>query len=171
MSEVPIDQRFLRPADEGWRIGDKVRCWKPGFFEELQENEVYTIAWVDFPFCVSFEETPGTWDMMRFKKWPDPNFKGEFHVNEPQRNRRRGPIIDPVFPQPRPVTERRPEPNPEPEPAAEPCPDESPAVVEPGPDSDGRVEHAPARRRPKGHPPWRVRQSLPSFRRRQRKGR
>ena len=73
MTVRPIDQKFLREPPPGWRIGDKVRCWKPGMWHQLVENDVYTIDWIDWPFCLSVAEIPDmTWDRVRFTTWNGP---------------------------------------------------------------------------------------------------
>lgn len=70
----PTREKFIRePLDTGYGIGAKVRCRQPGRFAVLEENAIYTISWIDWPFTLEVEEVPGwSWDMRRFVPWTGP---------------------------------------------------------------------------------------------------
>lgn len=71
MTAQPTRDRFIREcADAGYRVGCKVRCRQPGRYKALVENDIYTVSWVDWPFCLEVEEVPNfTWDLRRFTPW------------------------------------------------------------------------------------------------------
>lgn len=68
MASQPTREKFIREClDPGYRIGATVRCRNPGRFKALTENDLYTVSWVDWPFCIEVEEIPNfTWDIYRF---------------------------------------------------------------------------------------------------------